>query len=198
MSIKAIESRRSIRKYKEIPVQIETINKVISAGILAPSGKNRQPWSFVVAGGKEKENMLRAFQNGIDREKNGIALLPGNRADIADAQNTLNIMRQAPIVIMVLNKETCSPFQEHGNEDKVTEIVNLQSIGAAIENMLLVAEDLGLGTLWIGNTFFAYSELCKWLNTDKQLIAAIAIGYPDEKPASRPRNKLQDIVEYRL
>lgn len=107
-------------------------------------------------------------------------------------------MKQAPIAIMVLSKETGSPFQECGNEDKVAEIVNLQSIGAAIENMLLVAEDLGLGTLWIGNTFFAYSELCKWLNTDKQLIAAIAIGYSDEKPASRPRKKLQDIVEYRL
>lgn len=196
--IKAIENRRSIRKYKEIPVQIETINKIISAGILAPSGKNRQPWNFIVVAGKEKKNMLKAFQNGIDREKNGNALLPGSKAGIADAQNTLNIMKQAPIAIFVLNKENGSPFQKLGNDDKVAEIVNIQSIGAAIENMLLVAEDLGLGTLWVGNTFFAYSELCQWLNTDKQLIAAIAIGYPDEKPASRPRKKLQDIVEYRL
>lgn len=54
MSIKAIGNRRSIRKYKGIPVQIETIKKVISAGILAPSGKNRQPWNFIVVGGKEK------------------------------------------------------------------------------------------------------------------------------------------------
>lgn len=66
MSIKAIEGRRSIRKYKTTPVPIETINKVISAGILAPSGKNRQPWNFIVVGGKEKESMLKAFQDGID------------------------------------------------------------------------------------------------------------------------------------
>lgn len=198
MSIKAIEDRRSIRKYKTIPVPIETINKVINAGILAPSGKNRQPWNFIVVGGKEKENMLKAFQDGIDREKYGDALLPGSRAGIADAQNTLNIMKQAPIVIMVLNGDAGSPFQDIQDEDKVYEIVDIQSIGAAIENMLLAAEDLGLGTLWICNTFFAYPELCKWLNTDKQLIAAIAIGYPDENPASRPRKKLHDIVEYRL
>jgi nitroreductase len=69
MSIKAIEGRRSIRKYKSIPVQIETINKIISAGIRAPSGKNKQPWRFIIVGGKEKENMLEAFQDGIDREK---------------------------------------------------------------------------------------------------------------------------------
>jgi nitroreductase len=43
MSIKAIEGRKSIRKYKSIPVQIETINKIISVGIRAPSGKNKQP-----------------------------------------------------------------------------------------------------------------------------------------------------------
>lgn len=177
---------------------MEIINKVISAGILAPSGKNRQPWSFIIVGGKEKESMLKAFQDGIDREKNGNALLPGGGAGIADAQNTLNIIKQAPIIIMVLNKEAGSPFQQLGNEDKAAEIVDIQSIGAAIENMLLAAQDLGLSTLWIGNTFFAYSELCKWLNTDKQLTAAIAIGYPDEKPASRPRKKLQDVVEYRL
>ncbi|HEX2985992.1 MAG TPA: nitroreductase family protein [Caproiciproducens sp.] len=198
MSIKAIETRRSIRKYKETPVQIETINKVISAGILAPSGKNRQPWNFIVVGGKEKENMLKAFQNGIDREKSGNALLPGSKGGIADAQNTLNIMKQAPVVIMVLNQGSGSPFQNIRNEDRVAEIIDIQSIGAAIENMLLAAEDLGLGTLWIGNTFFAYSELCKWLNTDKQLVAAIAIGYPDEKPAKRPRKELKDVVEYRL
>jgi nitroreductase len=97
--------------------------------------------------------MLEAFQHGIDREKNGDALLPGSRTGIADAQNTLNIMKQAPIVIMVLNEEAGPPFQNIQNEDKVTEIVDIQSIGAAIENMLLVAEDLGLGTLWIGIRF---------------------------------------------
>lgn len=198
MSVKAIESRRSIRKYKEDPISLEVINQVIGAGILAPSGKNKQPWNFIVVCGNEKEKMLNAFQDGINRERNGHALLPGNRDGLADAQNTLNIMKQAPAVIMVLNTESGCFFHNIKNEDRIAEIVNIQSIGAAIENMLLTAEDLGLGTLWVGNIFFAYPELCKWLNTDKQLVAAIAIGYPDEKPASRPREKLQDIIEYRL
>lgn len=198
MSIAAIENRRSIRKYKDDPVPIEMINQVIQAGILAPSGKNKQPWKFIVVCGKEKENMLKAFQDGIDREKSGHALLPGSNDGLADAQNTLNIMKQAPAAIMVLNTEFGCAFYDIRNENQVTEIVDIQSIGAAIENMLLAAKDLGLGTLWVANIFFAYPELCKWLHTDKQLVAAIAIGYPNEKPASRPRKKLQDVVEYRL
>ena len=46
--------------------------------------------------------------------------------------------------------------------------------------MLLQAEDLGLGTLWVGNTFFVYEELCSYLETDMQLVGAIAVGYPNE------------------
>ena len=45
--------------------------------------------------------------------------------------------------------------------------------------------------------YFAYSELCKWLGSDGQLIAAIAFGYPNESPKERPRKKIDDIVEWR-
>jgi nitroreductase len=198
MSIKAIEDRRSIRKFKTDIISLEQINQIIDAGILAPSAKNRQPWYFVVIGGKHKEQMLQAFQKGIDREKNGQALMPGGKFGLPDAQNTLTIMKQAPIIIMVSNTESGSPFESISNEKRVSEIANVQSIGAAIENMLLKAEEMGLGTLWIANTFFAYPELCKWLQREGQLIAAIAVGYPDEKPLKRPRKAFHDVVEYRL
>lgn len=64
--------------------------------------------------------------------------------------------------------------------------------------MLLKAEEIGLGTLWIANTCFAYTELEAYLNTKEQLIGAIAVGYADEMPSKRPRKKLEEIVEYRL
>ena len=142
--------------------------------------------------------MLDAFQKGLEREKTGRAMIPKNKDGLADAQNTLKIMRQAPITIFVLNAESGSPFQEIKSEERIAEIANTQSVGAAVENMLLAAEDLGLGALWICNTFFAYDELCRWLDTDRQLAAAIALGYPDEKPPRRPRKDLQDVVTYRL
>ncbi len=198
MSMKVIEDRRSIRKFKEDMVSIETINEVIKAGTLAPSGKNKQPWHFVVVGGSQKQQMITVMQKGIDREKSGKVLLPKSKNGLSDAQNTLHIMQQAPITVLVLDEEGGSPFENISGEERIAEIVNTQSIGAAIENMLLMAENMGLGTLWICNTFFAYQELCEWLGTDKQLVAAVAIGYPDEEPDKRPRKKISDVVEYRL
>ena len=49
--IKEIESRRSIRRYKDIPVKEELIEVILKAGMLAPSSKNRQPWHFIVTTG---------------------------------------------------------------------------------------------------------------------------------------------------
>ncbi|MCR2048618.1 nitroreductase family protein [Acetatifactor muris] len=71
------------------------------------------------------------------------------------------------------------------------------AISASIQNMLLAATEKGIGSLWICDIYFAYSELCEWLNSDGQLIAAIAFGYPNEFPKERPRKKLEDIVEWR-
>lgn len=72
-----------------------------------------------------------------------------------------------------------------------------QSISAAIQNMLLAATEKGIGSLWICDIYFAYPELCKWLDSDGQLIAAIAFGYPNEFPKERPRKKIDDVVEWR-
>lgn len=198
MRIEEIYSRCSIRKYKTDEVPLDVIKAILYAGTRAPSGKNRQPWRFIVVGGKEKESMLAAMQKGIDREKDGVSMLPTTRYGLPDAQNTLNIMKQAPVIIMILNQGSGSPFDEISGEERVFEIVNTQSIGAAIQNMCLAAENLGLGTLWIANTVFAYTELCDWLDTDKQLVAALAVGYPDEKPGKRPRKILDDVVTYRM
>lgn len=198
MSLQSIDNRRSIRRFREDMVPMGQIDQVLAAGIKAPSSKNKQPWRFVVVGGKAKEEMLGLFEAGLTREQNGQALLPKNRNALPDAWNTLKVMKQAPVIILVLNEESESPFEAVSNEDRVAEIANTQSIGAAIENIILAAEELGLGTLWICNTFFAYTELCGWLQTDRQLAAAIALGYPDEAPPPRPRKKLRDVVTYRF
>ena len=86
-------------------------------------------------------------------------------------------------------------LEVHG---RFVEICDSLSIGASIENILLKAQELGLGTLWIGNTCFAYQELFAYLHTEGQLIGAITVGYANENPVARPRKKLEDIVEYRI
>ena len=81
-------------------------------------------------------------------------------------------------------------------DERVYEICNTQSIGAAIQNMSLVAVELGLGSLWICNTFFAQRELNEWLNTDGELFAALAVGYAAEEPLPRPRKPISETVEW--
>ncbi|MCC0660514.1 nitroreductase [Clostridioides sp. ZZV14-6154] len=193
----SISKRRSIRKYKNQSISHETIEKIIEAGINAPSSKNRQPWKFIVVTEKEKESMLRAMSKGIQNEIDNNGLLPESRQHIAGANYTVEIMKQAPITIFILNKLGKSPLENLSAEERFYEMANIQSIGAAIQNMSLTAVELGLGSLWICDVYFAYHELCEWLDTNSQLVAAISLGYPDEQPSKRPRLKLNDVTEWR-
>lgn len=195
---KAIYNRRSIRKYVNKNIPIELIEQIVDAGRMAPSAKNRQPWKYIVFGGKSKEEFLEQMEKGIAREEGEKAFLPNSKHGIPDAKHTLKVMKEAPIIIAILNTNGNTPFAPIETDDRITEICDTLSIGASIENMLLKAEEMGLGTLWIANTCFAYKELTTYLDTTKQLIGAIAVGYPDEKPAQRPRKKMAEIVEYRL
>ncbi|MCI5884310.1 MAG: nitroreductase family protein [Eubacterium sp.] len=191
-----IEQRRSIRKYTDQEVEKEKIEEVLRAALLAPSGKNRQPWKYLVYQGEEKEKLLDKMEKGLNREKQGEALLPESRHGLPSAFHTLRIMRQAPVLIIVLNTNAKSPFEEIGTEKRFSEICDSLSIGASIQNMLLRATELGLGSLWIGNTCFAYTEIVDYLKTEDQLAGAVSLGYADESPAARPRKKWEEVVQF--
>lgn len=195
--ISAIYDRRSIRKFIDKPVSQKDITDIIQSGLKAPSSKNRQPWRYIVIQGNTKEEMLKVFRQGIEREENVSALLPQSRQHIASAKHTIDIMAEAPTIIFVVNSLGRSIMEELTPEERVSEICNIQSISASIQNMLLAATEKGIGSLWICDIYFAYPELCKWLDSEGQLIAAIAFGYPNEFPNERPRKKIEDIVEWR-
>lgn len=198
MSIKSIYDRRSIRKFQQKDIPLECLYEILNAGRAAPSAKNRQPWKYIVFGNENKKELLNAMKAGLQREEKGITDLPKSRYGICDAKNTLRIMEEAPVVIAVLNTNATSPFLQIDNDAHIAEICDTLSIGASIENMILAAEDMGLGSLWIANTCFAYSELTAYLKTENQLVGAIAIGYANEKPIQRPRKCLEEIAEFRL
>lgn len=194
----SIYHRRSIRKYSDKQVPKEMIEQIIDAGRMSPSAKNRQPWRYIVLGGENKSEFLKHMQKGILREENECAMLPNSKNGIPDAKNTWEIMIQAPILIVILNTNGKNPFDVIDPDSRFTEICDILSIGASIENMLLKATEMNLGTLWIANTCYAYKEITEYLETTQQLIGAIALGYADESPTQRPRKNLEDIVEYRL
>lgn len=198
MAINAIYERRSIRKFQEKDVPIELLSKILDAGRVAPSAKNRQPWRYIVLGNEYKKEFLKAMEEGLQREEKGITDLPKSQYGLPDARNTLKIMQEAPIIIAVINTNAKSPFFPLDNDERIAEICDSLSIGASVENILLATEELGLGTLWIANTCFSYTELVTYLNTEEQLVCAIAVGYANENPRQRLRKPLNEIVEYRL
>lgn len=189
-TMETIMARRSIRKFSDRPVTREAVNAVLAATILAPSGKNRQPWRFVVVAGDEKRTqMTRVMREGIaDAKARGMGS--------GSAIMTARVMEFAPVTIFVFNPEGVHPWVKHSIEQTFLELVDTQSIGAAIQNMLLAAQDMGLGTLWMCDVWSAYQQLSAWLGESGQLVAAVALGYPDEQPSARPRRPLSEVVRW--
>lgn len=191
------EERRSIRKYTDSNVSGQQIEQIIEAASLAPSAKNRQPWKYIVYTGEVKSMLLDVMENALYKEQEEHKLLPESAYGLPDAFNTLRVMREAPVVIIVMNTNGTSPYEPIDTDKRVAEICDTLSIGAAIENMLLKATEMGLGTLWIANTCFAYDDLMDYIGENGQLIGAVTVGYPAEAPLQRPRKKLTEIIDWR-
>ncbi|HHT87663.1 MAG TPA: nitroreductase [Clostridiales bacterium] len=187
--IQAINNRRSIRRFKSDKLSSDVIRSILEAGIKAPSGKNKQPWEFVVVTGDKRFEMVKVMREGIQAAK-------AQRGNVGSAEHSANIMEKAPITIFIFNPYGTHPYQKKTVEQKFAEIVDVQSVGAAIQNMILAAESLGLGSLWICDVFCAYEELCKWLKKDCQMVAALALGYKDENPPMRSRKNIDEVTEW--
>ena len=190
------EERKSIRKYKAEEVPEDLLREILECGRLAPSAKNRQPWKFLVARGETKEKICSLMEEGIAKQKKSRMMPEKFKKGLASAENTLRIMREAPVLVLVMNTHSKDPYKPVMFGKRVSEIHDSLSIGAAVENMCLRAQELGIGSLWIGNTVFAHSEITGYLGTKDQLSCALALGWPDEQPQGRPRKKFEEVVEF--
>jgi nitroreductase len=141
-TLDAITQRRSIRKFKPDPLSEDVLKTIIGAGIQAPSGKNRQPWRFVIVNADQRPEMVRILREGI-------AKVEADGGDPGSSEYSANIMERAPVTVFVFNPDGLSPWLEHSIDQNISELVDTQSIGAAIQNMLLAAQELGVGSLWI-------------------------------------------------
>ncbi|MGI6576580.1 MAG: nitroreductase family protein [Eubacteriales bacterium] len=187
--LQAINDRRSIRSFRSDPVSNDIIRTIIDAGIKAPSGKNKQPWEFIVVTGDKRIEMVQIMREGIRDFK-------AQYGNVGSAEYTASIMEQAPVIIFIFNPHGTHPWQEKTVLQQSIELVDIQSVGAAIQNMILAATSLGLGSLWICDVFFAYEGLCKWLKKDHQMVAALALGYTGETPPMRPRKSIDEVTEW--
>lgn len=194
----AIYKRRSIRRYTGGTLSARQINDLIDAAAQAPSAKNRQPWFFYVINDPEtKRRFVSQLNSGIDVLYEQYCRVSVPRPDILSAKNSVRIMEQAAAIILVKYVIRYDRYHDDGVCWPIhaadIEVADLLSIGAAVQNMLLAAEEMQLGTLWVCDIFYAYPELTRFLKTDAPILSAVCIGYPAESPAKRPRLSVQDI-----
>jgi nitroreductase len=183
--IKAIEDRRSIRKFQYKTIPKEIIEKVLELATKAPSGKNRQPWRFVVLQNSRKNELVNIMEDALNKYKK-------QSKSTGSFELSINSINEASLVVLVFN--AFSNLEEDYNHYRL--LTDVQSIGAAVQTMLLAAQDFNLGTLWICDIFHCDKEICSWLKRKEELVAAVAIGYPNQLPYPRPRKSLEEIVEW--
>lgn len=167
-----IESRRSIRIFKDQLVDEKILLDGIMAGVKAPSAHNRQPWKFKILSASDKNAVADILE---DKTRD----IPGHTGP-----HTAGIIRNVPHLIMVFID----------NEVSVNRDMDVISIGACIENMILAYTDMGLGTIWIGNTNLVSNEIKEILNVPYETVSCVGVGYQDQFPKARPRKDISDVL----
>ena len=188
-TLEAISERRSIRKYQDKPLPDEVVRQILEAAVLAPSGKNSQPWRFYVVREDKRAEMVRVMREGMAHaQEAGVPL--------GSAEWTARIMERTPVTVFVFNGNAPLDARPEDLGALLGGSVAVQAIGAAIQNMLLAAVELGVGSLWICDVLYACDELTAWLGETHQMIAAVSFGYPDEAPGARPRLGVDEVTTW--
>lgn len=166
--IETIARRRSIGKMTgERPTRPQ-IERILEAGTHAPNHHNVQPWKFFVLAGNARaevgEIMAESLlaRSGYPADDKGKALLEKER----------NKLLRAPVVIVAA--------AEHPQQNNVLEIENIEAVAAAVQNMLLAAEELGLAAMWRTGDAAYDPRVKRWfgLAPDDHIVAFLYLGYP--------------------
>ena len=179
--IEAIHRRRAVRQYRPDPVKKEDIHTVLDAANWAPSGMNRQPWEFVVITGKKILEMGESYRRVSEEYTKNWDVSP-MRGSLTKEEfiRFAETYGSAPVVIVVLTDKDDNPDLRKAN---------LESASAAMENLLLAATELGLGTCWMTGPLRDEKALRGILAIpdEKEIVAITPLGYPQEIPREQPR-----------
>lgn len=161
----AIKSRRSVRKYKLKPVPDELVEKILEAGRWAPTGGNIQPWKFIVVKNPKTLDMIRKVSPGY----------LGNAA-----------------LAVVVCSDRKRAYKIGGKLGR--DYLCIADCAMAVENMLLAAYALGLGSCPVKS--FSSTAVKEILEIPEGIEPEllVIIGYPDERPTAPPRFTLEEIT----
>ena len=174
--LKEIESRRSVRRYRDLPVSREQVMEILEAGRLSLSGSNTQPWRFMVITDPQKKSA------------------------VVKADNDQEWMLQAPVFIACLadlkSRQHEAPVPENTLETSPDNLVKLviRDTAIAVSFMILQAEHMGLATCWTG--WYDQREMREALgiNDEYYVSGILTVGYGAESPDPRPRLSMEEIL----
>ncbi len=179
--IEAIKNRRSIRKYKPDPVDDRTVETVLEAARLAPSWANTQCWRFIVVRDENTKTQIAET----------MAAHPSLGSNPA-----VNAIKTAPVLIVACAEMGISGyFQGQESTDKGNGWF-MFDVALAMENLVLAATSLGLGTVHVG--LFDAQKVASILGVSGNfcVVEMTPLGYPEFQPNPRPRKNMSEIVFY--
>ena len=207
--LEAIYTRKSIRKFKEELVPKEDILKMLEAATQAPSPKHQQNWNFVVLTNREIINKMAEIVTKSHERLGEIAKTEKDRKIHMSVIKYYTCFKNAPVVVMVYGSEykmiEYKILKENNAPQEVLDILlspqsAAQGIGAAVENFLLAATQMGYGTCYMTGPTHAKVEIEELIGFDKsgfELMSMIALGVPQEDTPNKPdRKPLEEVVTF--
>ena len=189
-----LKTRRTIRKFLDRPVPKETIAKIIETATWAPSAHNAQPWRFLVINDEKSRELAEAMAMEWEKDLVQNGMLPEERETLI--RESIRKFTQPPVIIIAfLTMDEMHKYPDKKRRE-AEYIMAVQSVAAAIQNLLLAAYFEGLGACWYCAPLFCPETVKKVLGVPKNFEpqALITVGYPSEKPEPPPRKPLEAIM----
>jgi nitroreductase len=182
----AISTRRSIGVVKPDPVPTELINKILEAGSWAPSHHRTEPWRFFVLSGDARKRLGKTLASIAEKT------LEDPQSDESKKRLKKEELKplRAPVIIAVAVEPTIN--------EKVLVKEEYAAVNAAIQNMLLAAHSLGLGTVWrTGNVCYSpdINQLFG-LSDEAEMLGFIYIGYSNMKEIQGKRKHFSEVTKW--
>ena len=194
-----IHGRRSVRRYLSKRVPDEIVEQVLEAARWAPSPHGRQPWRFAVL---RREETRERLADAMGEEWRVNLEMDGQSAEIVERrlEGSRRRLLDAPVLVLLcLYLEDLDEYPDAERQRGETTMA-VQSLGAAAQNALLAAYDLGLDAGWMCAPLFCPEKVIEALGLDPKLVphALLTLGYAEgDPPKRRARRSLDELVVYR-
>ena len=190
-----IRGRRSVRAYTDQPVPRPLIEACLEAAGWAPSPHGRQPWRFaLVTQPAVKERLADAM--GEEWERNLALDGQARQVVLARLAKSRERLLNAPALVLACLYLADLDVYPDAQRQAAEHTMAVQSLGAALQNLLLTAYHLGLDGGWMCAPLFCPEVVVAALGLDPALIphALITLGYAARDPVRRPRRPLEELI----